>query len=68
MQREWAKLFEGADVFIASMLGLALVAPMYSVGDINDWFDGQKVSAEHLVGPFVTTRLGLRGITIESPG
>src|SRR4029434_4568769 len=49
MQRKWANLFEGADVFIASMVGLALMAPGYSLGDINDWFEGQKVSAERLV-------------------
>jgi pimeloyl-ACP methyl ester carboxylesterase len=49
VQRKWANLFEGADVFIASMVGFALTAPGYSLGDINDWFDGQSVSAEHLV-------------------
>ncbi len=49
VQRKWANLFEGADVFIASMLGFALIAPGYSLGDINDWFEGQSVSAEHLV-------------------
>jgi pimeloyl-ACP methyl ester carboxylesterase len=49
MQRKWANLFEGADVFIASMVGLALMAPGYSGGDINDWFEGQSVSAKHLV-------------------
>jgi pimeloyl-ACP methyl ester carboxylesterase len=49
VQRKWANLFEGADVFIASMMGFALTAPGYSLSDINDWFDGQNVSAEHLV-------------------
>jgi pimeloyl-ACP methyl ester carboxylesterase len=49
VQRKWANLFEGADVFLASTLGFALTAPGYSLGDINDWFDGQGVSAEHLV-------------------
>ena len=47
--RKWSNLFEGADVFLASTVGLALMAPRYSLGDINDWFEGQKVSAEHLV-------------------
>ena len=48
-QRKWANLFEGADVFLASTLGFARTAPGYSLGDINDWFDGQGVSAEQLV-------------------
>ncbi|HET7752140.1 MAG TPA: alpha/beta hydrolase [Terriglobales bacterium] len=48
---KWAMLFERADVFLASALGFALTAPGYSVGDINDWFDGQSVSGEHLA-PF----------------
>jgi pimeloyl-ACP methyl ester carboxylesterase len=41
--------FEGADAFIASMVGFALAAPGYTLGDVNDWFDGQGVSAERLV-------------------
>jgi pimeloyl-ACP methyl ester carboxylesterase len=49
VQRRWANQFEGGDVFIASMLGFALAAPGYSLADINDWFEGQSVSAEHLV-------------------
>jgi pimeloyl-ACP methyl ester carboxylesterase len=46
--RKWAMLSERADVFLASALGFALTAPGYSVGDINDWFEGQSVSGEHL--------------------
>jgi pimeloyl-ACP methyl ester carboxylesterase len=49
VQRKWSNLFEGADVFLASTLGFALTAPGYSLADINDWFEGQSVSAEHLV-------------------
>ena len=45
---KWAMLFERADVFLASALGFALTAPGYSVRDINDWFEGQRVSGEHL--------------------
>ena len=44
-----AVLFEGGDFFIASMVGLALTAPGYTLRDINDWFDGQNLSAERLV-------------------
>ena len=52
MQHKWANLFEGANVFLASTLGFALDAPGYSVGDLNDWLDGQNVSGEHLVPYF----------------
>jgi len=45
---KWAMLFEHADVYLASALGFALTAPGYSVGDINDWFDGQNASGERL--------------------
>ena len=45
---KWAMLSERADVFLASALGFALTAPGYSVQDINDWFDGQIASGEHL--------------------
>jgi hypothetical protein len=49
VQRRWSNLFEGADFFIASMIGLALNAPDYRPHDIHDWFDGQVLSAERLV-------------------
>jgi pimeloyl-ACP methyl ester carboxylesterase len=49
VQRRWANIFEGADFFISSMLGFALRAPGYTARDINDWFDGQGLSAERLV-------------------
>jgi pimeloyl-ACP methyl ester carboxylesterase len=49
VQRKWANRFEGADQFIYSTLGLALVAPGYTVRDINDSGDGQVLSADQLV-------------------
>jgi len=49
VQRRWSNFFEGADSFIASMFGFALHAPGYSVRDVNDWLDGQMLSAEQLV-------------------
>ena len=49
VQRKWSNLFEGADVFLASTLGFALTAPGYSLRDINDWFEGQSISAGRLV-------------------
>jgi pimeloyl-ACP methyl ester carboxylesterase len=49
VQRKWSNLFEGADVFLMSTLGLALSAPGYTLRDINDWIEGQSLSAEHLV-------------------
>lgn len=49
VQRKWSNLLEGADTFLASALGFALTAPGYSLADINDWFEGQSISAERLV-------------------
>jgi len=49
VQRRWANLFEGADTFLASTLGLALAAPGYTARDVNDWLSGQSLSAERLV-------------------
>ena len=49
VQRRWSNLFEGADAFISSMVGFALAAPGYTLRDVNDWFDGQNVSAERLL-------------------
>ena len=49
VQRRWANIMEDADVFLGSVFGLALAAPGYSARDVNDWLDGQGLSAEHLV-------------------
>jgi len=49
VQHRWSNMFEGADMFIASMLGLAMTAPGYTLRDINEWADGQGVSADQLV-------------------
>lgn len=49
VQWKWANAFEGANEFLYSTLGLALVAPGYSVQDINDSGDGQMLSADRLV-------------------
>jgi pimeloyl-ACP methyl ester carboxylesterase len=49
VQRKWANAFEGADQFLGGTIGLALVAPGYSVSDINDWLDGQILSGDLLV-------------------
>ena len=56
VQRKWSNLFEGADFFIASMVGFALNAPDYRPHDISDWFDGQVLSAERLVPQTSATR------------
>jgi hypothetical protein len=49
MQWKWANAFAGADEFLNETLGLVLVAPGYSVQDINDTGDGEILSADHLV-------------------
>ncbi len=56
VQRKWSNFLEGADVFIAAMFGHALSAPSYTLRDVNDWLDGQNLSAERLVP--VTSTLG----------
>jgi pimeloyl-ACP methyl ester carboxylesterase len=49
VQRKWSNFFEGADAFLSSIVGFALAAPGYTLRDVNDWFDGQRSSAERLV-------------------
>jgi pimeloyl-ACP methyl ester carboxylesterase len=49
VQREWANSFEGADRFLPGTIGLTLVAPGYSVQDMNDSIDGQISGGERLV-------------------
>lgn len=49
VQRKWANMFEHADVFLPSALALALSAPGYSLRDVNDWLEGQPLSAEQLI-------------------
>lgn len=49
VQRRWANLFEGADAFIASMLGFAFGAPGYTLRDLTDWFDGQTLSGGRII-------------------
>jgi pimeloyl-ACP methyl ester carboxylesterase len=49
VQRKWSNFFEGADLFIGSMFGLAMHAPGSTPQDIVDWGDGQILSAERLV-------------------
>jgi pimeloyl-ACP methyl ester carboxylesterase len=49
VQRKWSNLFEGAYRFLYGTLGLTLVAPGYSVEDLNDSFQGQILSGDRLV-------------------
>ena len=49
VQHKWANDSERADRFLASALGFALTAPGGTLRDINDWFDGQLLSGDHLV-------------------
>jgi pimeloyl-ACP methyl ester carboxylesterase len=49
VQRKWSNAFEGADQFLYGTIGLTLVAPDYSVQDLNDLVEGQILSAERLV-------------------
>jgi len=49
VQWRWANTFEGATGFLAGTLGLALVAPGYSVRDLKEHEEGQILSADRLV-------------------
>jgi pimeloyl-ACP methyl ester carboxylesterase len=63
VQRRWANAFEGADRFLFGTIGLTLVAPGYSVQDINDSADGQMLSGERLVPQ--TSSLGPADLGLE---
>jgi pimeloyl-ACP methyl ester carboxylesterase len=67
VEHKWANLFEGADVFLASTLGFALTAPGYTLADINDWFEGQEVSGEHLAAYFDELDRKLLGSELAVP-
>jgi pimeloyl-ACP methyl ester carboxylesterase len=60
VQRKWSNFLEGADVFIVATFGLALGAPGYTLRDVNEWLDGQGLSAERLVPQ--TRTLGPRAL------
>ena len=66
-QRRWANLFEGADFFISSMFGLAFGAPGYSLRDINDWTQGQLVSAQRLIPEMISLDSKMLGGEFELP-
>jgi pimeloyl-ACP methyl ester carboxylesterase len=66
VQHKWANLYEHADMFLNSTFGAALFAPGYSIKDINDWFDGQGFSGEHLIPQFDAADAALGG-TFQLP-
>jgi pimeloyl-ACP methyl ester carboxylesterase len=66
-QRRWANAFEGADRFLLGTIGLALVAPGYSVQDINDSVDGQLLSAARLVPQTSSLGPAELGLELEIP-
>jgi pimeloyl-ACP methyl ester carboxylesterase len=48
VQRKWSNLFEGAYRFLNSTMGGTLVAPGYSIDDLNDSFKGQILGEDRL--------------------
>jgi pimeloyl-ACP methyl ester carboxylesterase len=46
----WLRACEGgaADAFLTAGVGLALAAPGYTLQDVNDWLEGQTLSAQQL--------------------
>ena len=67
VQRKWSNRFEGANFFIASMVGLALDAPGYEISDINDWLDGQLLSGDHLIPETSVLNATTLGGTFDLP-
>ena len=67
VQRKWANNFEGADRFLPGTLGLTLVAPGYSVQDINDSVDGQILSGGRLVPQATSQRPKDLGLDFAIP-
>jgi pimeloyl-ACP methyl ester carboxylesterase len=58
VKRRWANRLENADVFLASTVGFALLAPGNSLRDVNDWFDGQVLADEFLVSKGQIDKVG----------
>ena len=48
VQRRWSNLFEGAYRFLNGTMGGTLVAPGYSIQDLNDSFKGQILGEDRL--------------------
>jgi pimeloyl-ACP methyl ester carboxylesterase len=67
VQRKWSNLFEGAYRFLYGTLGLALVAPGYSVQDLNDALDGQMLSGEQLFPQTRSETMKDLGLTFAIP-
>lgn len=66
-QRKWSNRFEGADRFLYGTIGLALVAPGYSVRDLNDSLDGQNLSGERLVSQTRSETMQMLGLKFAIP-
>jgi len=67
IQRKWSNRFEGADRFLYGSLGLALVAPGYSVRDLNDSLDGQNLSGERLAPQMRSETMKELGLEFRVP-
>jgi pimeloyl-ACP methyl ester carboxylesterase len=65
--RKWSNRFEGADRFLYGTLGLALVAPGYSVRDLNDSGDGQNLSGERLAPQMRSEAMKQLGLEFRVP-
>jgi pimeloyl-ACP methyl ester carboxylesterase len=67
VQRRWANAFEGADTFLSSTIGLALVAPGGSTQALLDSAEGQMLSAGKLVPETATLRPADLGLELAVP-
>ncbi len=67
VQWKWANAFEGADRFLNSTIGFALVAPGGSVQALNETEAGEELSAERLVPQVTADRPEDLGLAFAVP-
>lgn len=57
VQRKWANQFEGADLFLPSTAGWAIIKPESTLADVSDWLNGQELSGTQLFKPLAALNL-----------
>ncbi len=57
VQRKWANAFEGADLFLLSTAGWAIIKPESTLADVSDWGNGQELSGTQLFKPLAAINL-----------
>ena len=57
VQRKWANQFEGADLFLPSTAGWAIIKPESTLADVSDWLNGQELSGTQLFKALASVNL-----------